>query len=386
MFAWIAYADARLWTWEVVTGFDGVLDAKTLHARFADEFPKVAEACWNGECAAGPVFREMVSFNSADGRRHRYLVMRAETDVAEFRRRCDRVLPRMAMLYGCADKLMCEEECTADGTGIKCVADTAGFKCAGENETGNCRFAFLAGGALYILVFFEGRLCHWTCEPDCDATAAGERLERFDEFLRRDDLFSRAETWSKWLVCVDGAGERERREWCRRAARDPFWKAVDLDECAGLKPRAKRKIALLALAGMALFFAGVATFFDKGIAYTRPAPDLSPVPESVFGTPYETEPVEKFYEEKPHERSVRTSERSARQEEAANDAAVQCTALGMKLYGVVEGRLVQASVDGGERVWLRVGDSVGAYVLAAIGKDKISLVCGDTRMEVFNGQ
>ena len=58
----------------------------------------------------------------------------------------------------------------------------------------------------------------------------------------------------------------------------------------------------------------------------------------------------------------------------------------MKLYGVVEGRLVQASVDGGERVWLRVGDSVGAYVLAAIGKDKISLVCGDTRMEVFNGQ
>ena len=171
MFARIAYADVRLWTWEVVTGFDGVLDAKTLHARFAEEFPKVAEACRNGECAAGPVFREMVSFNSADGRRHRYLVMRAETDVAEFRRRCDRVLPRMAMLYGCADKLICEEECTADGTGIKCVADTAGFKCACENEAGNCRFAFLAGGALYILVFFEGRLCHWTCEPDCAGPA-----------------------------------------------------------------------------------------------------------------------------------------------------------------------------------------------------------------------
>ena len=104
MWARVAFADARLWTWEVVTGFDGVLDAKTLHARFAEEFPKVAEACRNGECAAGPVFREMVSFNSADGRRHRYLVMRPEADVAEFRRRYDRVLPRMAMLYGCADK------------------------------------------------------------------------------------------------------------------------------------------------------------------------------------------------------------------------------------------------------------------------------------------
>lgn len=375
MWARVAFADARLWTWEVVTGFDGVLDPVTLRRRYAEDFPPVAQSCSGGECAAH-VFREMVSFNCTDGRRHRYLVMRPEADVAEFRRRYDRVLPRMAMLYGCADKMMREG---ADGGNACCGG---GLRECG----GNGRFAFLDNGWLYILVFFEGRLCHWSEEPRHDMETAQERIARFDEFLKRDGLFSRAEAWTRQLLCLDESGARERREWGRRAVKDPFWKAVDLDECAGLKPRAKRKIALLALAGMAFAFAGGANFFDNRIAYTRPAPDLSPVPESVFGTPYETEPVEKFYEEKPHERSVRTSERSARQEEAANDAAVQCTALGMKLYGVVEGRLVQASVDGGERVWLRVGDSVGAYVLAAIGKDKISLVCGDTRMEVFNGQ
>ena len=368
MWTRVAAVDAYLWTWEVVTGFDGVLDTKTLHVRFAEEFPKVAEACRNGECAAEPVFREMVCFNSSDGRKHRYLVMRPDVALDASRNNYDRVLPRIAEFYGCADKLMCETECAA----------------------GNCRFAFLAGGALYILVFFEGRLCHWTCEPDCDAAAAGARLERFDEFLRRDDLFSRAETWCKRLVCVDGAGVREHREWWRRARKDPFWKAVDLDECSGLKPRAKRKIALLALAGMAFAFACGANFFDNEIAYTRPAPDLSPVPEYAFGDggadPYETEPVEKFYEEKSRANIARTSVESVEQEPAASDTVLQCAAPAIKLYGVVEGRLVQASIDGGERAWLRMGDSAGNYKVTDIGKDNAVFACGETRVEVYNGR
>jgi hypothetical protein len=248
-----------------------------------------------------------------------------------------------------------------------------------RESCGNCRFAFLDNGSLYILVFFEGRLCHWTCEPDCDAAAAGERLDRFDEFLRRDDLFSRADAWCKRLVCVDGAGERERREWWRRARKDPFWKAVDLDECAGLKPRAKRKIALAALAGMAFAFAGGVTFFDNGIAYTRPVPDLSPVPEYVLGAggedPYETEVVEKFDGEKLRAKKAR-----------ANDSVSQCSMPVIKLFGVVEGRLLQASIDGGERAWLRMGDSAGNYKVADIGKDNAVLVCGDNRVEVYNGR
>ena len=236
MWARVAFADARLWTWEVVTGFDGVLDPVTLRRRYAEDFPPVAQSCSGGECAA-PVFREMVSFNCTDGRRHRYLVMRPEADVAEFRRRYDRVLPRMAMLYGCADKMMREG---ADGGNACCGG--------GPRECGgNGRFAFLDNGWLYILVFFEGRLCHWSEEPRHDMETAQERIARFDEFLKRDGLFSRAEAWTRQLLCLDESGARERREWGRRAVKDPFWKAVDLDECAGLKPRAKRKIALLAL-------------------------------------------------------------------------------------------------------------------------------------------
>ena len=58
----------------------------------------------------------------------------------------------------------------------------------------------------------------------------------------------------------------------------------------------------------------------------------------------------------------------------------------IKLYGVVEGRLVQASIDGGERAWLRMGDSAGNYKVADIGKDNAVLVCGENRVEVYNGR
>lgn len=361
-----AFVEAHLWTWEVVTGFDGVLDPVTLRRRFAEDFPKVAEIWRSGACAALPVFREMVCFNSTDGRKHRYLVMHPDVPLNTYRKNFDRVLPRVAEFYGCADKLMREEECAA----------------------GNCRFAFLNDGALYILVFFEGRLCHWSCEPGCDASAAGERLERFDEFLRRDDLFSRAEIWCKRLVCVDGAGEREHREWWRRARKDPFWKAVDLDECAGLKPRAKRKIALAVLVGMAFAFAGGTRFLDKEIAYTRPAPDLSPVPEYAFGIAdsNETELVETKEEERLHAKKARTNAVPAEQGTVATGSVSQCAAPVIRLYGVVEGRLVQASVDGGERAWLRVGDSAGSYKVAGIGRDNAVFVCGETRVEVLNGR
>ena len=361
MLARIAFAAARLWTWEVVTGFDGVLDPLTLRRRFVEDFPKVAEACRNGDVAAWPVFREMVSFNSTEGRRHRYLVMRVEEDVARYRRHYDRVLPRMAMLFGFADKLMR----SADGYE-------------------NCRLAFLGGGWLYVLVFFEGRLCHWSEESGRDAASAQERLERFDEFLRRDALFSRAESWKFSLVELDGVSDSEKNEWWRRACKDPFWRSVDLDAIAGIKPRAKRKIALLALAGLALAFAfafgGGEAFFDKGIAYTRPAPDLSPVPEYALGGTYETELVEKKYEEAPHANVARTNVEPAEQETPAS-----CRAPAVKLFGVVEGHLVQASIDGGERMWLRIGDSIGGYVLESIGKDYGVLACGENRMEVRNG-
>lgn len=381
MWTRVAAVDAHLWTWEVVTGFDGVLDSKTLHARFAEDFPSVVARGSGGECAA-PVFREMVSFNSTDGRKHRYLVMRPDVALGAYRKDFDRVLPRVAEFYGCADKLMREGEC-AGGESACCGSSL-------RESCGNCRFAFLDNGSLYILVFFEGRLCHWTCEPDCDAAAAGERLDRFDEFLRRDDLFSRAETWCKRLVCVDGAGEREHREWWRRACKDPFWTAVDLDECTGLKPRAKRKIVLAALAGMAFAFAGGVTFFDNGIAYTRPVPDLSPVPEYVFGVggedPYETEVDEKFDGEKLRAKKVRINAEPAEQGTAETDTVLHCTAPVIKLYGVVEGRLVQASIDGGERAWLRMGDSAGNYKVADIGKDNAVFVCGENRMEVYNGR
>ena len=52
MWARTAFVEARLWTWEVVTGFDGVLDPLTLRRRFAEDFPSVAQSCSEGSCTA----------------------------------------------------------------------------------------------------------------------------------------------------------------------------------------------------------------------------------------------------------------------------------------------------------------------------------------------
>ena len=45
MWSRTAFVEARLWTWEVVTGFDGVLDPVTLRKRFAEDFNARRNPC-----------------------------------------------------------------------------------------------------------------------------------------------------------------------------------------------------------------------------------------------------------------------------------------------------------------------------------------------------
>ncbi len=379
MWARTAFVEVRLWTWEVVTGFDGVLDPVTLRRRFAEDFPLVAQSYSSGECAAEPVFREMVSFNSTDGRKHRYLVMLANKVAAEkksvkHRGRGERILPRTAMLYGCADKLMCEEDCDSVCCGYSL-----------RESCGNCRFAFLENGWLYILVFFEGRLCHWSEEPQYNnKESVQERLGRFDVFLQNDDLFSRAEKWYCSFIDVGNVQEPERLRWLRRAGRDPFWRV-----------RTRGKLVLPAFAaGVALLLA-VSAWWNvlsddlPGAAseVISPAgaelPALTPPPEM---RPSE-EAVAQF-----NEGEMRAPFKSdGRGVSEIGDArgthkpAPGCDLPPVRLHGVVAGRIFSASIAGASPSWYNLGDTLGPFEVVSIGKDRVQLACGGETREVRNG-
>lgn len=379
MWARTAFVEARLWTWEVVTGFEGVLDPLTLRRRFAEDFPTVAESCRNGECAAEPGFREMVSFNSTDGRKHRYLVMLANGNDAEkknakYCERGERILPRTAMLYGCADKLMREED----------ACDSVYCGCSLRESCGNCRFAFLDNGWLYILVFFEGRLCHWSEEPQHNKESVQERLGRFDVFLRNDDLFSRAEKWYCSFMDIGGVQEPERLRWLRRAGRDPFWRV-----------RTCGKLVLPAFAaGVALLLA-VSTWWNvlsgdlPGAApeVISPAgtelPALTPPPEM---RPSE-EAVAQFNEGEmraPFKSDVRGVSETADVRGTIKPASA-CDLPSIHLRGVVAGRIFSASIAGASPSWYSLGDTLGPFEVVSIGKDRVQLACGGETREVRNG-
>ena len=380
MWARTAFVEARLWTWEVVTGFDGVLDPLTLRRRFAEDFPSVAQSYSEDSCTAEPVFREMVSFNSTDGRKHRYLVMLANGNDAEkknakHRGRCERILPRTAMLYGCADKLMREED----------ACESAYCGCSLRESCGNCRFAFLENGWLYILVFFEGRLCHWSEEPQYNnKESVQERLGRFDVFLRNDDLFSRAEKWYCAFMDVGDVQEPERLRWLRRAGSDPFWRV-----------RTRGKLVLPALvAGVALLLA-VSAWWNVLSGDLPGAPPEVKLPAGAelpaLTPPPEMRPSEEAVAQF-NEGEMRAPFKSdGRGVSEIGDArgthkpAPGCDLPPVRLHGVVAGRIFSASIAGASPSWYSLGDTLGPFEVVSIGKDRVQLACGGETREVRNG-
>ena len=370
-----AFVEARLWTWEVVTGFDGVLDPVTLRRRFAEEFPKVVESWRSGECAAEPVFREMVSFNSTDGRKHRYLVMlangnAAEKDIAKLRGRGGRILPRSAMLYGYADKLMREEG--------PCENVCCG--CSLRESCGNCRFAFLDKDLLYILVFFEGRLCHWSEESHHNNESVQERLGRFDVFLRNDDLFSRAEKWYCAFMDIGRVLEPERLRWLRRAGRDPFWRVKTCEKVAW--PTLAAGVALL-LAVTTWWNA----FSDDALEVISPdgveLPALTPPPEMRSSG----EEVAQFNkgDAQFNKNEMRGASEPGELRAPLNKEINECVLPSIHLHGVVAGRIFSASIADASPSWYNLGDSIELFEVVSIGKDRVQFACGGEIREVRNG-
>lgn len=340
---------ARMFTWEVVTDFDCDAPQESLQEAFAKEFPEV-----QGFCVA---FWKMVSFNAADGRKHRYLV--AVTDVEQERcksrgqeRRAQerRALPESIGLYALADREMRSCDCG-----------------------GNMRFAAVVDGVLYILVFMEGRLCHWSEENGYGGNSnelVAERLERFDAFLAKDPLFSRTSAFDLRFYPEATFG------MFAEAARDPFWKRLDLygSRTAGLHVGAP--VMLFALAAVAslgfvtVYPAQGETCEDCTLAA---APELSAVPDEILGDGLWTMgPAE------PKLSQVRAV--SGR----GNTPPSACDLPALAIQGTVDGKLAQAKIDGEVR-WLGVGDSVGAFAVVSIGSDRVQFICNGNAVEVLNG-
>ena len=233
------------------------------------------------------------------------------------------------------------------------------------------RFAAVVGGVLYILVFMEGRLCHWSEENGYGGNSnelVAERLERFDAFLAKDPLFSRTSAFDSRFYPEATFG------MFAEAARDPFWKRLDLygSRTAGLHVGAP--VMLFALAAVASL--GFVTVYPaQGEACEDcslvAAPELSAVPDEILGdglwTMGHAEPK--------------------RMHSALGSGGTQPSACGMPaltIQGTVDGKLAQAKIAGEVR-WLAVGDSVGAFAVVSIGSDRVQFVCNGNAVEVLNG-
>ena len=94
---------ARLLTWECTTTFDEIPELKTLESLFKKEFP---QTCLRLQQSGG-FYRiwHMVSFNSSEGRRSRFLVALVE---APLEKNSGRVLPQQIYLMTKADKVIRE--------------------------------------------------------------------------------------------------------------------------------------------------------------------------------------------------------------------------------------------------------------------------------------
>lgn len=334
-------AEASLFTWEVVTGFEQELSTAELVRRFSEEFPETNKK------GVTPLFWKMLAFNTTEGRRHRYLVALSQENFMTFRKKYNRILPKSISLYGVCDERVRQMDCG-----------------------GNLRFAAVVRGSLFILVFMDGRLCHWSEERgygEHKKDLVKQRLLRFDEFLKRDELFSRAKEFEH----VEILNEIDGRLWQNafyRAAKDPFWKRLDLDLAPGVKPHVKRRLALLLCCLVAFSIACLRPWLvrlngvDESLWVSAP-PELEepPLISATFGRGA-LAPLLAV---------------SAAQSAVAvtSPSQILCSFPTFKIRGVVAEKGFFAGFENDSSRWIRVGDSLGRYAVQKIERDGVDFVC-----------
>lgn len=378
MFFWnkrIAPVAARMMTWEVTTSFDGTLTETELRKRFDEDFRDVFNAGFaDGECAV--FFWPLVSFNASDGRKHRYLVAVAEEPLENYRKTFDRCLPKQIELYAIADKILRGEW---DGENcLKCDEACAecGGECAEVADNGNLLFVALWEHCLYILVFMEGRLCHWSEEYGYGESfddACRERVARFMEFLKVDELLSKMNDVGEF-----GEGSPKVDELFQVAVRDPFWRGKDLDECDSMKTCELRRwvmssVALLVFCASVFAMCGgslnllCAKFFDD-----EQRDSFAEVASVELSQPAARD-LEMLAWAEGHRDLLPAKWTLGR---AGLSSRVACDSSEFSLLGIVGGRVALVKTSAGETKTLSVGDSLSRYRVKRIGMNDVVMRCG----------
>lgn len=346
--------EAKLLTWECTTTFDEIPALETLESLFESEFPRTCRRLQE----SGGFYRiwHLVSFNSSEGRRSRFLVALVEQSFGNVRRRA---LPEQIWLSAAADQM------------IRSLPES--------DNAGNYLCYGYAGNTLCILVFFDGRLCHWSEESfaeNCSRATLDARMEqavsRFRRFLESDALFSRAKHFDE-ISLQEKLGPEFSLSHFKVAARDAFWRGRDLrkpEENGGLalanvmNSLQQKWFWLMFLAVLAL----LAPKFYKYLNWNAVLNIPNPEPIELSLPPEWEESLE-----------VRDSGRGA--DVVATHMLVRpkrkCSLPDFSLRGVVAEKLAMVSVDGRSRT-LKVGDSLESFAVHAVGREHVEFGCGDS--------
>ena len=325
-------APARICTWELVTGFGQNPTEEDLKDYFHRDFPETEQL---------PKFWKMISFNSSEGRHHRYLVILGK----------DGDLPNSLVLFALADEQMS----------------------FGEGD-GNFRYAAIVRGTLYVLVFYEGRLCHWSEErgygDSSEDSWARERLYNMDEFLRRDPLFSQAEAFRYGnLEHLDIDFDNPAGEWAeqlRKASRDPFWKGLHL-EPRRKGPRVALSIILLLTVMVAVLLAWENLYVGRGKLLGPEAPRLTPPATATIS------------------KEIKSRDFLKKTYSKSESAISECPKPALEIRGIVGNRLF-SGLFSGMPVMKKIGDSLESYKVKSVLRDRVVLECGGREWEVLNGE
>lgn len=350
-----------LMTWELKVNFDEIPSESFVLESFCRDMPNTIERL--GGCS-GIRLWPMVHFNSQEGRKYRYLAAipmdESQNVLAVYARRKwlkPRLVPRQFALYGLADQIM----------------KNAGDDRGGAEHFGNNVFWSIYDGVMYVLVFFEGRLCHWSEENGYDAESgdAQLRLARLEKFLIQDDLFSRGKSFL-WQEVEFPKNDVS----LKTALKDSFVKGCVL-ESPSVRNLGNRNFGI----AICFIIAVLCLVFFCHRENCEEIPDVAPI--ELLASPSVDLQPEYFEERSDEDPQIYFQESKARNVQPLNDESVSsCQKPPFRLKGIVGNRLVMVERNGYISTLAR-NDSLENFVISSIERDRIFLACGDMLEEVL---
>ncbi|MCF0223758.1 MAG: hypothetical protein HUK20_05765 [Fibrobacter sp.] len=383
---------ARIGTWEWTTTYDENPSREMLERQFEREFPNVTKRSKkeNLVYALWP----MTCFNSPEGRKLRYMVVLLCESIA-VKGIGKRLLPAQIGFVTLADRYM----------------KGSGNHNSGDNS-GDYVFWICERGILYVIVFYEGRLCHWSEENGyVSAEQVDERLVRFREFLKDDALFSRSDAFcfmNLRVVANDafeaafgeafddefndasenasgGAKEnRARKMMFQKACRDCFFRRFNLLADCGMAKRslpqdARGKFLLLVL--LPLLF----MLLMKGIESETHAERI-----------VQNEMVKETVQNRGAKLDVTRNDKAERSElveeivyspKVSRPKTVQkkCSVGDVRIKGIVAPKLFMVERLGRIETY-RVGDMLDGYQVLRIERTQVALACGRSTEFYFRSE